>query len=121
MANRFKSITDPDGNIIDPLHSRFNCAFIERLDGRNPLFKYYKYRFAIRGSAIRGKFITWMYTNFDKSMDYGTAKHYAKCGIQLDDVKWVLHYDDKNYYHYIYFNKECEVLIRLNFMQGQTL
>ena len=121
MANRFKSITDPDGNIIDPLHSHFNCAFIERLDGRNPLFKYYKYRFAIRGSAIRSKFITWMYTNFGNNMSYSTARHYAKCGIQLDDVKWVLHYDAKNYYNYIYFNKECEVLVRLNFMQGSTL
>jgi hypothetical protein len=120
MAKRFKSITDPDGLTIDPL-SYINSAAIERLDGRNPLFKYYKYRFAIRGIAIRGKFTTWMYTNFGNSMNHGTAMHYAKCGVSLDDVKWVLHYDARSYYNYIYFNKECEVLIRLNFMQGQTL
>lgn len=118
---RYKTITDPDGNVIDPSLNHFNCAYIERLDGRNPLFKYYKYRFAIRGVLVRYKFATWMRNNFGDGMRYGTARHYAKFGVSLNDVKWVEHYDAKNYYNYLYFNKECEVLIRLTFMQGSTL
>lgn len=123
MANRFKPITDPEGNSTGISGIFSSSAYIEKLDGRNPLYKHYKYRFSIRGSDLSTKFLRWMCDNFGPSMNYGLARHYAKCNVRLDDVPWVLQRETKSYYSncHIYFNKNCEVLIRLNFMQGSTL
>lgn len=123
MANRYKKITDPDGNEIDYHRTMSQSAYIEKLDGRNPLFKYYKYRFTIRGAVLSTKFSNWMNQNFGPSMNYGLAKHYIKNNQSLDNTPWVYQHDTSTYWHHtqIYFNKECEVLIRLNFTQGNTL
>jgi hypothetical protein len=123
MVGRFKKISDPDGNDIDHFRTMSESAFIERLDGRNPLFKYYKHRFTIRGNELSAKFVRWMTSNFGPSMGYGLAKHYVKCNQSLDDTPWVYQHDASTYWHHtqIYFNRDCEVLIRLNFMQGNTL
>ena len=123
MANRYKKITDPDRNEIDYHRTMAQSAYIEKLDGRNPLFKYYKHRFTIRGHELSAKFVNWMNQNFGPNMSYGLAKHYLKCNQSLDDTPWVYQHDPSKYWHHthIYFNKECEVLIRLNFTQGTTL
>jgi hypothetical protein len=122
MANRFKSITDPEGNTIDTYRSQ-SSAYIEKLDGRNPLYKHYKYRFSIRSVELTTKFLKWMNDNFGPSMNHSLARHNVKCNVSLDAVPWVLQTETRSYYSdcHIYFNKECEVLIRLNFMQGSTL
>lgn len=123
MANRFKSITDPEGNAIDAYRTFYSSAYIEKLDGRNPLYKYYKYRFSVRGGDLSTKFLRWMYDNFGPSMGYSLARHNVKCNVSLDIVPWVIQNETRSYYSHchIYFNKECEVLVRLNFMQGSTL
>jgi len=121
MANRYKKITDPDGNHIDTFSTR-EQAFLEKLDGRNPLYKHYKYRFTVSGKELPSKFLNWMVNNFGPPTSYGMAKHYVKCGQGLENVPWV-HYNERSYWnqHHIYFNQDCEVLVRLNFMGGQTL
>ena len=123
MPNRFKSITDPEGNAIDAYRTFHSSAYIEKLDGRNPLYKYYKYRFSIRGGELCTKFLRWMSDNFGPSMGYSLARHNVKCNVSLDTVPWVIQNETRSYYSHchIYFNKECEVLVRLNFMQGSTL
>lgn len=123
MANRFKKINDPDGNEIDFYQERYRSAYIEKLDGRNPLFKYYKYRFCITGGDLSTKFLRWMHENFGPSTSHGLAIHYVKCNVNLDTVPWVHQINDKSYRHrcQIYFNKDCEVLIRLKFTNGATL
>jgi hypothetical protein len=120
---RYKKITDPDGIEINYQHIMSESAYIEKLDGRNPLFKYYKYRFSIRGAELSAKFVRWMNQNFGQSISHGMAKHYIKNNQSLDNAPWVYQYDSSRYWHHtqIYFNKDCEVLIRLNFTQGQTL
>jgi hypothetical protein len=122
MISRYKKITDPDGNEVDPRYTMREGAYIEKLDGRNPLYKYYKYRFSLRGVETSAKFVKWMTQNFGPSMSYSMAKHYVKCGLTLDDVPWVHQNDSKSYWHYnqLYFNQGCEVLIRLNFRIGAT-
>lgn len=126
MANRFEPITDPEGNVINPsraIRSIQHSAYIEKLDGRNPLYKYYKYRLSIRGGDLTTRFLRWMADNFGPSMGYGLAKHYVNCNSSLENVPWVLQNDTGSYWSHchIYFNQDCEVLIRLNFMQGSTL
>ena len=122
MASRFTKIKDPAGNEVN-LYQTSHSAFIERLDGRNPLYKYYKYRFCIRGGELSTKFLVWMRENFGPSMGYGLAKHYIKCNQSLDNVPWVQQNNTKTYWHdcQIYFNQDCEVLVRLKFMQGATI
>lgn len=118
---RYQSVLDPDGNEIP--YALKEGAHIEKLDGRNPLFKYYKYRFYIRGPRMSLKFLAWMRENFGSSMSYNLAKHNVKCKVSLENVPWVHQVDINNYHHYnyIYFNKDCETLIRLKFMPGAAL
>jgi hypothetical protein len=122
MVGRYKKISDPEGNEVDFGRSMSESAYMEKLDGRNPLFKYYKYCFTIRGSALSVKFVNWMSQNFGPSMNYGMAKHYVKNGLSLDNVPWVYQNDSKSYWHHtqLYFNEDCEILIRLNFRIGVT-
>lgn len=119
--SRYTFITDPDGNTIKPYQT--DTAYLEKLDRRNPLYKYYKYRFEIYGANLPSKFIDWMVKNFSTCIDYGVAKHRVKYGENLDNVPWAMHIDNKSYYKktYIYFNQDCEVLIRLTFIKGTTV
>jgi len=121
MSTRYQKIVDTDGNDIG--FDIAEGAYLEKLDGRNPLFKYYKYRFYIRGHKMSSKFLAWMRENFGSSMSYNLAKHNVKCNVNLENVPWVHQVDINSYHHYnyIYFNKDCEVLIRLKFMSGAVL
>lgn len=118
--SRYQRINDPDGNELDRYNPPYNSALIEKLDGRNPLFKKFKYRFTLRGRDVCQSFVKWMTENFGAHTSYGHAKTQLKFGGNIDNVRWVLNQEITNYYYgyHIYFDKECEVLIRLKFMNG---
>lgn len=123
MNKRYKKISKPDGTLVDTMSRPYCHAYIEKIDGRCPINKYYRYRFWLRGSDICSSFNRWMLETFGPSVCYYDARQNVRLNVSLENVKWVLDYNDKSYTDssYIYFNKECETLIFLKFLGGATL
>lgn len=118
MNKRYKRIKRPDGTSFE--NTNRSHALIEKLDRRNPVFEYYKYRIAVYGEESM-IFERWMQESFGPSKWYGLIKREIKAGCTVfDDTPWLLDRDFNGGWFtvtHLYFNRSCEPMIFLKFSE----
>ena len=93
-------------------------AYIEKLDGRNPLFPLYKHRIFTCGQEVNSAFRKFMDQSFGDPLRYHTAKSLLSEN-KLSGNTWVLDWMDDTYYEkaHFYFSDEMAPLIFLKFKE----
>ncbi len=120
MVGRYRKISRPDQEHADPFYTLGEGSYIERLDGRNPLYKHFKFRIHVYGRQSCDSFLLWANETFGPCTNYNLTKLYVQRNQDISNVKWVLQTVGNGIrpsYNF-YFNKEAEVMIRLKFTEG---